>query len=73
MTKKAQELILHKLKTTNWISNFYQKEISSIIKFIEQGIGSDGKEFIEKMQRTDAYRKQNFKDTHYDIAVAMGY
>jgi hypothetical protein len=37
------------------------------------GTGSDGIEFLEKMQRTDAYRKQNFKDTHPEIARAMGY
>jgi hypothetical protein len=44
-----------------------------VIKFVEQGSGSDGREFLEKMQRTDAYRKQNFLDTHSEIARAMGY
>jgi hypothetical protein len=73
MTPAAQELVLNKLKTTFWTSKFYQKEIDNIIKFIELGSGSDGKEFLEKMQRTDAYRKQNFKDTHPEIAMAMGY
>jgi MoaA/NifB/PqqE/SkfB family radical SAM enzyme len=73
MTPAAQELVLSKLRTTSWTNNFYQTEINNIIKFIENGTGSDGKEFLEKMQRTDAYRKQNFKDTHYEIAIAMGY
>jgi MoaA/NifB/PqqE/SkfB family radical SAM enzyme len=73
MTPAAKELVLNKLKTTFWTSDFYQKEIDSIIKFIENGTGSDGKEFLEKMQRTDAYRKQNFMDTHLEIAKAMGY
>ena len=37
------------------------------------GKGSDGKRFLFEMQRTDAYRKQNFADTHPEIAKAMGY
>ena len=73
MTPAAQELVLNKLKTTFWTSDFYQREIDSIIKFIENGTGSDGAEFLEKMQRADEYRKQNFTDTHPEIAKAMGY
>ncbi len=73
MTPAAKELVLNKLKTVFWTSNFYQQEIDNIIKFIENGPGSDGQEFLTKMQRTDAYRKQNFMDTHYEIARAMGY
>ena len=44
-----------------------------MINFIENGPGSDGTEFLDKMQRTDSYRKQNFVDTHPEIAKAMGY
>ena len=73
MTPAAQELVLNKLKTTFWTTRQHQREIDNVIKFIEQGSGSDGSEFLEKMQRTDAYRKQNFKDTHPEIARAMGY
>jgi MoaA/NifB/PqqE/SkfB family radical SAM enzyme len=73
MTAEAQEVVLNKLKTTVWTKNMYQREIDNVINFIEQGSGSDGKEFLEKMQRTDAYRKQNFKNTHPEIARAMGY
>jgi MoaA/NifB/PqqE/SkfB family radical SAM enzyme len=73
MTSFAQQLVLNKLKTKFWKSTSYQREIDTVIKFIELGPGSDGKEFLEKMQRTDAYRKQNFKDTHPEIATAMGY
>ena len=73
MTPQAQELVLNKLKTVFWSKNIYQREIDNVIKFIQQGTGSDGQEFLDKMQRTDAYRKQNFKDTHVEIAVAMGY
>jgi hypothetical protein len=63
----------NKLKTTFWKSDKHQQEIDNVIKFIELGTGSDGQEFLEKMQQTDTYRKQNFKDTHPEIAQAMGY
>jgi len=73
MTPEAKDLVLNKLKTTFWKSTKYQQEIDNVIAFIENGPGSDGKEFLFKMQRTDAYRKQNFMDTHPEIAKAMGY
>jgi len=73
MTPAAQELVLSKLKTTFWKSTAHQKEIDNVIKFIELGSGSDGKEFLRKMKQTDTYRKQNFMDTHPEIAKAMGY
>jgi hypothetical protein len=73
MTPAAKELVLNKLKTTFWKSNHYQREIDNLIKFIEIGPGSNGKEFLRRMQQTDNYRKQNFLDTHYEIAKAMGY
>ena len=73
MTPAAQELVLNKLKTTFWTSDKYQKEINNVIQFIENGAGSDGIEFCRQMQQTDAYRKQNFMDTHPEIAKAMGY
>jgi MoaA/NifB/PqqE/SkfB family radical SAM enzyme len=73
MTPMAQDLVLNKLKTTAWSDIAYRDEIDSVIKFIELGTGSDGKEFLFKMQRTDEHRKQNFADTHPEIARAMGY
>jgi MoaA/NifB/PqqE/SkfB family radical SAM enzyme len=73
MTSTARELVLDKLKTTFWSSAEYQEEIDSVINFIEAGPGSDGTEFLRKMQQTDEYRKQNFMDTHEEIARAMGY
>ena len=73
MTPQAQELVLNKLKTCFWKNKNYLREIDNVIKFIQQGTGSDGSEFLEKMQRTDSYRRQNFKDTHPEIAEAMGY
>ena len=73
LTPTAKELVLDKLKKTFWTSPAYQEEIDRIINFIELGDGSDGKRFLFEMQRTDAYRKQNFMDTHPEIAKAMGY
>lgn len=73
MTPVAKELVLNKLKTTFWTSDKYQKEIDSLIKFIESGPGTDGKEFLTKMKITDEYRKQSFVDSHCEIAEAMGY
>jgi MoaA/NifB/PqqE/SkfB family radical SAM enzyme len=73
MTPAAQELVLNKLKTYFWTNAVYKREIDNIIKFIQQGTGSDGTEFLSKMQRTDAYRNQNFLNTHREIATAMGY
>lgn len=73
MTPAAKDLVLNKLKTTFWSSSKYQKEINNIINFIENGPGSTGEEFLTKMKQTDSYRKQNFMDTHPEIAKAMGY
>jgi hypothetical protein len=73
MTTDAKVLVLDKLKSIFWKSEFYQQEINNIIKFIEHGPGSDGAEFLFKMQRTDAHRKQNFMDTHPEMAKVMGY
>lgn len=73
MTPAARDLVLNKLKTTYWTTKAYQQDIQGVINFIEAGPGSDGQDFLRKMQETDAYRKQNFADTHPEIAKAMGY
>lgn len=73
MTPAAQELVLNKLKTTFWKTQKYQQEIDNVIKFIQNGEGSDGKTFLYHMKQTDTYRKQNFMDTHPEIAKVMGY
>ena len=73
MTKDAKKLVLDKLKATFWKNEFYAGEIDNLIKFIENGPGSDGQAFLERMKKTDEYRKQNFLDTHYEIGKAMGY
>lgn len=73
MTLAAKKIVIDKLKSIDWGSKKYQNEVNNIIQFIQNGPGSDGIDFLEKMQRADGYRKQNFKDTHSEIALAMGY
>ena len=52
MTKSAQELVCNKL-TNHKFDSKYRAEILRIVKFIRNGEGSDGKEFLRKMQTTD--------------------
>jgi len=72
MTKNAQELVINRL-TNYQFTTKHRVEIDKIIQFIKNGSGSDGKEFLQKMQTTDAYREQSFLTTHPEIAKAMGY
>jgi hypothetical protein len=51
----------------------HRAEILRIVQFIRNGEGSDGEEFLRKMQTTDQYRGQTFLATHLEIAEAMGY
>jgi hypothetical protein len=72
MTVAAQELVIDRLSTHTFHPK-YRAEILRIVQFIRNGEGSDGKEFLRKMQTTDQYRQQSFVDTHKEIAEAMGY
>ena len=72
MTSQAQELIIDRL-TKHTFDPKYRTEILRIVQFIKNGEGSDGQEFLRKMQTADQYRKQSFLDTHREIAEAMGY
>jgi hypothetical protein len=57
----------------HWSSPKIEKEIDNIIQFIKNGTEDSGLRFVTKMTTTDNYRNQNFKDTHPEIALAMGY
>jgi len=72
MTSAAQELVINRLTTHNFNPK-YRAEIMRIVQFIRNGQGSDGTEFLRKMQTADQYRKQSFLATHQEIAKAMGY
>jgi hypothetical protein len=72
MTSQAQELVIDRLTSYDF-SPKYRAEVLRIIQFIRNGEGSDGQEFLRKMQTTDQYRQQSFLDSHNEIARAMGY
>jgi hypothetical protein len=72
MTTTAKELVIDRL-TKHEFNSKYRAEVLRIVQFIKNGGGSDGQEFLEKMQITDKYREQSFVDTHLEIAKAMGY
>ena len=72
MPPTAQELVIDRL-TKHTFDSKYRAEILRIVQFIKNGEGSDGKEFLRKMQTTDEYREQSFLDSHPEIARAMGY
>jgi len=72
MTKAARDLVITRL-TSHTFSPKHQLEVMRIVKFIENGEGSDGSEFLIKMRQADDYRNQSFITTHKEIAVAMGY
>ena len=72
MAPTAQERVIDRLITHDFNPK-YRAEILRIVQFIRNGEGSDGQEFLRKMQTTDDYRKQSFSDTHLEIAKAMGY
>ena len=72
MTVSAQALVVDRLSTAEF-SNKHRMEIMRIVKFIKNGQGSDGQEFVTKMKLADDYRKQSFLTTHGQIARAMGY
>ena len=72
MTASAQELVIDRLTSYKFTPKF-KAEVLRIVQFIKNGKGSDGQEFLRKMQITDEYREQSFLDTHKEIAKAMGY
>jgi MoaA/NifB/PqqE/SkfB family radical SAM enzyme len=72
MTPEAQALVIDRLESHEFRPK-HRAEIMRIVQFIKNGQGSDGEEFLRKMQTTDEYREQSFLDTHPEIAEEMGY
>jgi organic radical activating enzyme len=72
MTLVANTLVIRRLSEYAF-SPEHKAEIMRIIKFIENGKGSNGQEFLYRMQLTDTYRNESFLTTHKEIALAMGY
>jgi len=67
LTKHAQELIIDKFQNHHWT------EIQNILEFLKERVPSDGVSFIEKIKSFDTIRRENFADSHKEIAQAMGY
>lgn len=72
MTPEAQKLVIDRLSAYEFEPR-HRAEIQRIIQFIQNGPGSDGEFFRQRMQTTDQYREQTFLATHAEIARAMGY
>jgi MoaA/NifB/PqqE/SkfB family radical SAM enzyme len=67
MTNSAKKLVIDRYQT------HFRPELQNISRRIMNSPGSDGKKFVSCMQELDQRRKQNFSDSHYEIAIAMGY
>lgn len=67
MTDAAKELVIEKYQTHDRI------ELQKIARRVMHSPGSDGKEFVQYMKNLDKRRKQNFLNSHKEIAIAMGY
>lgn len=67
LTPEAKDLVFEKL------SNSTVPELQNILKKVQKSAGSNGKDFVEHMQKLDKWRNQNFALTHSEIASAMGY
>ena len=72
LTEEAKQLVIDKLKAGTFTPK-HRAEIMRVIKFIENGAGSTGEEFLFKMKQTDQYRDQSLLESHTEIARAMGY
>ena len=66
LTLSAKKLILKKFQDHPW------PEMSNILTTITSSPDSDGIKFVERTKHFDRIRKQNFLDTHPEIAHAMG-
>jgi MoaA/NifB/PqqE/SkfB family radical SAM enzyme len=67
MTADAKELVIKKYQTHG------RPELQKIARRVIHSPGSDGKAFVQYMQNLDKLRKQNFLNSHKEIAIAMGY
>ena len=67
MTDSAKKLVIDRYQT------HFRPELQNISRRIMSSPGSDGKKFVLYMQELDKRRKQNFSDSHNEIANAMGY
>jgi hypothetical protein len=67
LTPAAKELVIAKYQNHN------HPELRNISNRILRSKGSNGTEFVNQMKILDQHRKQNFLESHKEIAIAMGY
>jgi MoaA/NifB/PqqE/SkfB family radical SAM enzyme len=75
LTPSAKELVIDKL-TNGTFSDKHRLEVDKIIKFINMEVdrtGQNPNRFNEEMKKLDLIRKEDFNQTHSEIAKAMGY
>jgi MoaA/NifB/PqqE/SkfB family radical SAM enzyme len=67
LTGNAKKLISEKFQYHAW------PEIKHILSYIASTPDSDGQEFLKLCKHFDTLRNQNFTESHFEIAKAMGY
>lgn len=67
LTANAKKTIVNKFKDHPWL------EMKNILSYIQSLPDSDGREFLKLCKHFDSIRRENFLDSHFEIAEAMGY
>jgi hypothetical protein len=67
LTKQAQQLIIDKFQ------NHPAAEIQKIVNFVRSACPTDNHKFLERTTWFDRVRQENFADSHWEIANAMGH
>lgn len=67
LTQEAKDLIVKKFTNSPWAE---LQELSNAVQLMP---ATTGQPFCQKTQWFDSIRKENFSDTHPEIAKAMGY
>jgi organic radical activating enzyme len=67
MTPAGKQLVVDRYR------NHPHPELQKIANRVQNSVGSDGVEFVNYMKQLDRQRKENFSDSHQEIALAMGY
>jgi len=71
LTPAAKNLVLQKLQNCN-LSSEHRDRLQYVVNRIKLSQTSDGIEFCKEVAILDNLRKQNFAETHKEIAIAMG-
>lgn len=67
LTPMAKKVVLDKYKSAK------HPLLQPVVSLVSNSKGSDGKQFVKKMQHLDSIRNQNLRTTHKEITTSMGY